>query len=77
MKRLSVFAIALLLSAANGCSSTRTAEAPVPARLSVTAMPKIDQQKILDHVKVLSSDEYQGRAPGTKGEELSVNYIEG
>ena len=77
MKRLSVFAIVLLLSAANGCSSTRTAEAPGPAQLPVASMPKIDQQKILDHIKVLSSDEYQGRAPGTKGEELSVAYIEG
>src|SRR5262249_47948651 len=27
------------------------------------------------HTKVLSSDEYEGRAPGSKGEELSVTYI--
>jgi len=39
-------------------------------------MPKIDQQKILEHIKVLSSDEFEGRAPGTKGEELSVKYIQ-
>jgi Zn-dependent M28 family amino/carboxypeptidase len=30
---------------------------------------------LLAHIKVLSSDEFEGRAPGTKGEELSVNYI--
>jgi Zn-dependent M28 family amino/carboxypeptidase len=30
---------------------------------------------MLAHIKVLSSDEFEGRAPGTKGEELSVNYI--
>ena len=27
------------------------------------------------HIKVLASDEYEGRAPGTRGEELTVNYL--
>ena len=30
---------------------------------------------LLAHIKVLASDEFEGRAPGTKGEELSVSYI--
>src|SRR3981189_3842186 len=30
---------------------------------------------MLAHIKILASDEFEGRAPGTKGEELSVNYI--
>jgi Zn-dependent M28 family amino/carboxypeptidase len=30
---------------------------------------------MLTHTKVLSSDEYEGRAPGTKGEELAVTYL--
>jgi Zn-dependent M28 family amino/carboxypeptidase len=30
---------------------------------------------MLEHVRVLSSDEFEGRAPGTAGEELSVNYL--
>src|SRR5947199_1962158 len=30
---------------------------------------------LLAHIKVLASDEFEGRAPGTKGEELSVEYI--
>jgi Zn-dependent M28 family amino/carboxypeptidase len=36
------------------------------------AMTAVD---LLKHVKVLASDEYEGRAPGSKGEELSVKYI--
>ena len=44
--------------------------------LPVASLPKIDQQAILEHVKVLSSDEYEGRAPGTKGETLTVKYLE-
>src|ERR1700716_4604991 len=31
---------------------------------------------MLAHIKALSSDEFEGRAPGTKGEELSIKYIE-
>jgi len=31
---------------------------------------------IMDHVRVLASDEFEGRAPGTKGEALTVAYIE-
>lgn len=37
-----------------------------------------DQQaadRMLEHVKVLSSDEFEGRAPGTAGEELAVSYM--
>jgi Zn-dependent M28 family amino/carboxypeptidase len=30
---------------------------------------------LLAHIKVLASDEFEGRAPGTKGEDLSVKYI--
>ncbi len=39
------------------------------------ATPKIDPAAVIKHVKVLASDEYEGRAPGTHGEELAVTYI--
>jgi Zn-dependent M28 family amino/carboxypeptidase len=38
-------------------------------------LPPIDTDALLTHTRVLSSDEYEGRAPGSKGEELSVTYI--
>jgi Zn-dependent M28 family amino/carboxypeptidase len=61
-----------------GCNRNQpsTAQQGASSPLPVASLPKIEQQKILDHIKVLSSDEYQGRAPGTKGEELSVKYIQ-
>ncbi len=37
--------------------------------------PAIDGEAVLAHTKVLSSDEYEGRKPGTKGEELTLAYI--
>ena len=39
------------------------------------SFPSLDMNALLAHTKVLSSDEYEGRAPGTKGEELSVSYL--
>jgi Zn-dependent M28 family amino/carboxypeptidase len=37
--------------------------------------PAIDGSAVLEHVKVLASDVFEGRAPGTKGEELTVAYL--
>ncbi len=39
------------------------------------ALEAITPDGLLAHIKVLGSDEFEGRAPGTKGEELSVKYI--
>src|SRR5438270_607317 len=39
------------------------------------ALDAITPDGLLAHIKVLASDEFEGRAPGTKGEELSVKYI--
>jgi hypothetical protein len=32
---------------------------------------------MLEHIRVLSSDEFEGRAPGTPGEDKSVAYLQG
>jgi Zn-dependent M28 family amino/carboxypeptidase len=61
-------AIASLVPACGG--STPTPPAPV-----AVAAPAIDANAVLEHTKVLASDEYEGRAPGTKGEDLTVAYI--
>jgi Zn-dependent M28 family amino/carboxypeptidase len=39
------------------------------------ALEAITPDGMLAHIKILASDEFEGRAPGTKGEELSVKYI--
>lgn len=36
----------------------------------------INAGRILENIKILSSDEYEGRAPASKGEELATGYIE-
>ena len=37
--------------------------------------PKIDPAKLSAHIKVLSSDDFEGRGPGTAGETKAVGYI--
>jgi Zn-dependent M28 family amino/carboxypeptidase len=39
------------------------------------ALEAITPDALLAHIKILASDEFEGRSPGTKGEELSVKYI--
>jgi Zn-dependent M28 family amino/carboxypeptidase len=44
-------------------------------RISIGQLPAVDIDAMLAHTKILSSDEYEGRGPGTKGEQLAVTYI--
>ena len=47
-------------------------QASLPSKEAADAITASD---LLKHIKVLASDEFEGRAPGSKGEELSVKYI--
>jgi Zn-dependent M28 family amino/carboxypeptidase len=40
-----------------------------------SAGERINPQDVLGHIKVLASDEFEGRGPGTAGEERTVNYL--
>src|SRR3984893_13282147 len=53
----------------------RAFAADPPALPPKEAEEAIDAAGLLKHIKVLASDEFEGRAPGSKGEELSVKYI--
>ena len=73
-----------LLSLALGitaCSSEPKSSAPPQTAPSVSQhtpigqLPAIALDQLLAHTRTLSSDEFEGRAPGTKGEELSVTYL--
>jgi Zn-dependent M28 family amino/carboxypeptidase len=47
-----------------------------PAKpLTLAQMPDINTDRVLTDIKKLSSDEFEGRAPGSKGEELTVAYL--
>ena len=78
MKKI-IWVMGVALAAA-ACSSEQKS-APVQTAPSVSQhtpigqLPAIDLDQLLAHTKKLSSDEFEGRAPGTKGEDLSINYL--
>jgi Zn-dependent M28 family amino/carboxypeptidase len=43
---------------------------------AITTMPKFEAAPVLERIKALSADAFEGRKPGTKGEELTVKYLE-
>lgn len=55
-------------------TSTATTGTAIPVELK-PSLDLITANDIMQHTKVLSSDEYEGRGPGTKGEELTVKYL--
>jgi Zn-dependent M28 family amino/carboxypeptidase len=61
-----ILAGALLM--VDGAASQKNAENP--------AWNQIDAARILEHIKILSSDEFEGRAPASKGEEMTVAFLE-
>lgn len=42
---------------------------------TANAAPVIDQNQLFEHIKVLSSDAFEGRGPGTPGEDKTVAYV--
>jgi Zn-dependent M28 family amino/carboxypeptidase len=56
-------------------SASLPAAAPV-ATTPLAKLPRIEPGRILDRIKVLASDEFEGRAPGTPGEDKTVAYLE-
>jgi Zn-dependent M28 family amino/carboxypeptidase len=71
--------LALALAAAAACGGSNepaTGGSPAAQQSAAPArMPDIDANAILERTRVLSGDDYEGRAPGTKGEELTVRYL--
>lgn len=56
----------------HGTSIAQGGPAASPVAASLKA---IDGRNLLNHIKVLASDEFEGRSPGTKGETLTVAYL--
>jgi Zn-dependent M28 family amino/carboxypeptidase len=67
----------LPLSAALVALSIAVSHAAAPAAgAPPTARPAIDTAVWLAHVTALSSDQFEGRAPGTAGETTTINYLQ-
>jgi len=64
-RRLLVAPIVLAAACSSGPAQ------PIP----LAELPDIDTATALQHIQRLASDEFEGRAPGSKGEELTVGYL--
>jgi Zn-dependent M28 family amino/carboxypeptidase len=64
---LSLLSLAVLVAACGGAPSSDTG--------TVVSFPVIDGNRVLEHTKTLASDAFEGRQPGSRGEDLTVAYI--
>lgn len=75
MHRLSKYCLSLtLIFAISACSET-TELASDRKTVTKTPRPTINSQRLSDIVKVLASDEFEGRAPGGPGEVKTIEYL--
>ena len=85
MRNFSAFPALILLATFLGSACASEPAAPPPgespgptpsvARTPIGELPEIDVDAVMAHTRALSSDQFEGRAPGSKGEELTVAYL--
>ena len=78
MKQLVVVAgcAALLTACSNSPEPTADgSKTAAPAKVAVRDLPKVEAPAILEHIKVLADDSFEGRAPGTPGEDKTAEYL--
>ncbi len=82
MKRfaLTTFSLLLIFVLALSGVAQRNIKKPAPAAvippIPQSAYDQISAEDLLNHTRALSSDEFEGRAPGTHGEEMAVDYLQ-
>lgn len=70
---LHFFALILIFAAPAACQSGQDAEQDLD---SFGAISAIDGERLLEHVRILASDAFQGRAAGTEGGRMALEYME-
>ncbi len=86
-RTISLVTAALAATVALSACKRDTAETPAPAAPSAPAsapaaatghafQPSINEADFIERVKTLSSDEFEGRGPGSVGEDKTVAYLE-
>ncbi|TMO63172.1 M28 family metallopeptidase [Pseudoalteromonas aurantia] len=61
---------ALTVAVLSGCMTTTNTKEDVQS-----AYNSINKEQLAEHIKTLASDEFGGRAPSSKGEELTLAYL--
>ncbi len=71
-----ILAGALTLSACSKQPAAPVDDSPAEPETTTELVDTDFNPRLGEYIKTLASDEYQGRAPATKGEELTVAYLE-
>ena len=66
-KIVAALAAGLWMSACSSSPPSSAALPPSPQKIPIGQLPGIDADAVLAQTKVLSSDQYEGRGPGTRG----------
>ena len=76
-RRFGLVAIFSSISAIGGlsCTHSLTSKFFAPSGDEQSAEKVISGETMLESIRKLSSDEFEGRSPGSAGEELTVNYL--
>jgi Zn-dependent M28 family amino/carboxypeptidase len=74
LTRLLIFLVSVIVIAALGLFVLHALQPGAPR---AAGFPTIDAGAVLKHTKILSSAEFEGRAPGTPGEDRTVDYLAG
>ena len=75
MRAASLF-IFLLFVSCSGSDADRTPAVTLAERPSSSALESITAEDLHRHIAKLASDEFEGRAPASKGEELTLAYLQ-
>lgn len=65
----------LPLVLAVACASQPSGPKPTPGPLPIAELPNVSADAILADIGKLASNEFEGRAPGSNGETLTVRYL--
>lgn len=65
--------LSFIFTAAMGVILAACSHAPSPP---AAALQSFSADRLLAHIRTLSSDEFEGRGPGSKGEQLSIGYVQ-
>jgi Zn-dependent M28 family amino/carboxypeptidase len=65
----------ILILSLSGVAQTRAAQNPKSLGPQQAALNVITADGLMKHIKILSSDQYEGRGPGTPGEDITIKYI--
>src|SRR3954470_21381633 len=69
MKKIALAAVALIALVLSGCSQNQQANLE-------PALDSIKSDSLLSEIKTLSSDDFEGRKPGSAGEQKTIAYMQ-